>query len=94
MKAKYTATPWKIHIASTTRHGYDIESAMGDLIVYNLQNKANAEFIVRACNAYEELLAVLKGARLAITDPNRGPSGNVGVLDIIDRTIAKAEGSE
>lgn len=53
--------------------------------------EADAKFIVRACNAYDELLAALRQARADILDPNRGPHGTGPAIAKIDAAIAKAE---
>ncbi len=70
MNAERTPGPWE------TRPGSKIETSDGRLIVYSVLAgvtsdtpyghhelaacKANAEFIVRACNAHDELVEVLR----------------------------------
>ena len=62
------------------------------------EQKANAEFIVRACNAHDELLEQLKAvteslnmARLVMTDPQtRALAGEI--VESARATITKVEG--
>ena len=49
---KHTALPWEIR-------GQDIYDADGMYVAIWSGTRANAEFIVRACNCYEELVGAL-----------------------------------
>lgn len=69
---KHTPLPWRTASALVMgQHSRAIVSALkGQVDIYNapLTNEtlANAEFIVRACNAHDELVAALK----ALMNPN------------------------
>ena len=98
MKANHTATPWQVHIATTTRNGYDVESTKGVLIAYNLRDKANAAFIVRAVNAHDELVEALRTTtdfayKLAMKAPDLNPEGDT-ILLRANRALAKADGGK
>ena len=59
--SEHTPTPWEIHEATSTRRGYDVQTAGGEkLIVYDMKSGANAAFIVRAVNAHDELVGTLE----------------------------------
>lgn len=54
--------------------------------------QANAAFIVRACNAHEELLNACKVAEATIVRLERHAPGSAnGTLDVVRAAIAKAE---
>ena len=63
MGAKHTATPWEIDEYGTIKAGKDrlllggisIPCCVGPAMD---ESKANAEFIVRACNAHEDLVRI------------------------------------
>lgn len=69
MKDKHAALPWTVE--QTKGHGFRIQSG-SDIICWEQQEfynpfmedeaKANAEFIVQACNAHYDLLNVAKCA--------------------------------
>ena len=97
---EHTATPWKYDEDSRWPNylmGHEANPSNGWISrVARIEylSKVDAEFIVRACNTHDELVEVLKGARLAITDPNLGPSRNGPALYIIEQAIAKAEAND
>lgn len=110
MDAKHTPTPWHDSGLSDTLPGGFIEARNGkNICLYYAgpetavgdQGKANAAFIVRACNAHEELVAALRGARSDLTWVLSGdkPFGNEpeqralhNIVDSINAALAKAEG--
>lgn len=56
MSDKHTPTPWMLDKGSL-----EIIGAHGETVVYGLNSTpADSEFILRAVNAHEELLAALK----------------------------------
>lgn len=65
---KHTPTPWKygstkgIYLGTDPdqKRRYAIESPSGNSWILQLDDKANAEFIVRAVNAHEDLLEACK----------------------------------
>jgi hypothetical protein len=71
-------------------------------VIANVYGRANAEFIVRACNAHDGLLEALKSlvneatGFLAMADPNAHGQTNLNCLDLrieaARAAIAKAEG--
>ena len=72
---KHTSVPWEAYCMGS--EGYWIKPGLGDLrhkgkrIAYFGQlgweeDKANAEFVVRACNCHYELLGALKGIVLCL----------------------------
>lgn len=83
---QHTPTPWKVH-AEINVFGPDGSSVLGktsnsDPGVID-EVKANAAFIVRAVNAHEELLAMVK-----ILHPDHAPVTRCDACTL----IAKAEG--
>lgn len=69
MEAKHTATPWHTTSSSMGVHTY-VEARIGGGVVQEIAScgptegpegsSGNAEFIVRACNSHESLLAACK----------------------------------
>ena len=56
---------WEIHVAASTRHGYDIQTAGGEtLIAYNLQNLPHAKMMAAAPDLYQALEALASAATL------------------------------
>ena len=61
--SKHTPTPW---VAAKDSYGVpriwsgtnDVASTAGDGSIESVEREANAEFIVRACNSYEDLMEV------------------------------------
>ena len=100
----HTPLPWKVlhpgqpHVAVVTEKW---DSADGTLICYPGRHtgavdgevQANAEFIVRACNAHEELLEALRGEIGVASVPDCTDS-NCGTCSRCrsKAAIAKAEG--
>lgn len=77
--------------------GYDERTGLG---------LADAHFIVRACNAHDELVSAAKAARIHLTTLGGDPRSSVSsdgsidgdemqaaVLDLIDAAIARATGA-
>ena len=75
MKTKHTPTPWKVrHDSDESGDGYMIEDKNGYPIANTMYfasdkdtremhkkwDKENAQFIVTACNAFEDMLEALK----------------------------------
>ncbi len=89
-EATHTPTPWKFESASTsfTNRGSEQLLWNGDgMAIGRAVNPTQATFIVRAVNAHEELLAMLKVALENLDDKSGGSLS----LDIKE-AIAKAEG--
>lgn len=94
-QVKHTETPWNIfrnedgidHIGTGTRKvvAFPWNKFENDDEV-NVEDEANAEFIVRAVNCHEELLAQLISARGFI------PKNQPVVRNNVNAAIAKAEG--
>ena len=54
--------------------------------------KANAAFIIRACNAHDELVAALEGAIAYIGDDSRSERRKIANMSFIESVLAKAKG--
>ena len=98
----HTATPWKVENQSVTgldgimRLNYGIFTGGGNRVALLGHNqKNNAEFIVRACNAHDDLV---KALRLAVTHyigerNSKNVTGESGIAaDFIHQVLAKVEG--
>ena len=85
---KHTATPWKQHKGQWGIHNIE-DSKEGQLLceVQGSDSEANAAFIVKACNAHEDLLRLLK---LSLEDLEDYGTYSVDILEI-KRAIANAE---
>lgn len=73
-----TPLPFEVHEATSTRVGFDIQSAEGAaLIAYNLRLSEDAAYIAHAANAYPKLVEALRAAANHI---NRitNPAANYG----------------
>ena len=89
MSAGHTPTPW--HVAGTSRIRAEM-TPLNDLIadVHWRNRDANAEFIVRAVNAHDDLVAALRGAREWLPPIANRPALKTA-LAAIDAALAKAE---
>jgi hypothetical protein len=56
-----------------------------------VENEANAAFIVRACNAHDELVAALRDAEQWISDMRAGDVLTHGRLAILRATLARVQ---
>jgi hypothetical protein len=95
--AKRTPEPWK----RSERIGYTIRiTARGRGIAFidtpsialDHEDEANAEFIVRACNAHDDLLAALEGALRGIINPCAHPTAQQARIKQARAAIVKARG--
>ena len=76
--SKHTPGPWELHhnIGRKGEIGIVADAApciiavMGNQNAWPAEARANAEFIVRACNAHDELLAALELAMECMPDPD------------------------
>jgi len=94
----HTPTPWKAEenrVFQIKHPTFRIAICTSNSADY-LEEKANAEFIVRACNNHDELLEALKESQIALYDAmhaghlSRSYGGKV--MDKIEQAIAKVEG--
>ena len=85
--SKPTPTPWRVGDAGYTVFGPPNGNPSPETIA-NTANKLNAAFIVRAVNAHEELVSMLKGELLDRGDERRY------TREEIKQAIAKAEGRD
>ena len=94
---KHTATPWKIN------SGGQVVTLDGAIVIANLYQtggnaKANAEFIIQACNAHDELVGALKAAEQHLDYCGWGDTyerecaREQKLPNMIAKAIAKAEG--
>ena len=93
---KHTKGPWFV------RDGIDVY-ASGEYICTTSGNaKANARFIVTACNSHDDLLEACKTAYEIFMSPhasgsftcNCGTCGTCETKKIVEQAITKAEGRE
>ncbi len=94
MDAKHTPTPWRLGGCSGRMVRPDCFYG-GDGFIADVDTTPNADFIVRAVNAHDEMLAALKKAQTFI-EAHSGPTSpleNWGpdVRKTINDAIAKAE---
>lgn len=97
----HTPTPWKMthnkRIGQFTIHGtHWCEKGQSNKIGAPLislddeKDKANAEFIVRACNAYDELVSLLALVERRIADDLPMPSPDSGLHKRMAAVLAQA----
>ena len=101
MEAKHTPIPWLVHRMTSTyqipirsENGTWIGSVDAGRIGGGQEGQANAEYIVRACNAYEDLLAACKSvADLLENMPSKAYISvqNHPCWGLIEAAIANAE---
>jgi len=90
--SNHTPTPWKIAAVKRTRKGEcDVVSMESEYTnIASVYHSENAEFLVRACNTFDEMLEALHVAEILIAkDIIRD---DAGCLKRIRSVIAKAEG--
>jgi hypothetical protein len=85
MTAKHTPWPWQIG-NFTPSNIYTCSD--GPVNVAECRRNADAQFIVRACNAHEDLIAAAR----AICEPDDGYSFDSRKLKNLRAALAKAEG--
>lgn len=96
MTTEHTPTPWKANLTHNEPCVY-AGTGSGRGIAYmqaentphienSAERAANAAFIVRACNAHEDLVAALREAQAALN----GAPNTVGLHTQIDAALAKA----
>jgi hypothetical protein len=90
--SEHTATPWTIGYIGTSIYGNDRNALVCQCNTELVPGmaEANADFILRACNAYAEMLEALKAALPFIVISDRPESGKR--LKLVEAVIAKAEG--
>ena len=115
-ETKHSAVPWRTHIAGSEGvyifpDSPDLRERTKFIAIVNgrdlLTDKDNAEFIVRACNAHEELLAACKAALISLRawnvislppGPQRGQMAELyeksPEIKALVESIAKAEGDD
>lgn len=94
MEAKHAPTPW-VNIGGYITEPVDGET-IGEVIYWSgreNEQKANADFIVRVCNAHYQLVAALDQALGVMEDNCRGTGGNDysdGAIEAARTAIAAA----
>lgn len=103
---KHTQTPWRVTDGTTIKEdsrpisedGVLIASACGysnsGFFPSDEEGLANAEFIVRACNAHDELVAALQRFVAVYGDTFVPNKGEVGPYEQAMAAIANATGSD
>ena len=99
---KHTPTPWRV-CGGYTEDYIAISGAVDDLVINGMAEqpntetaRANAAFIVKACNAYEGLVAENERLRRLLASPCRfptmqGPCGACENCVAIDKETAKPQ---
>ena len=82
---KHTATPWEVY--GNAWYGIKSDNIRIAAIFGLEEEQANAAFIVKACNAHDELLAALKDAAYWL-EPGTSPKVDA------ERVIASMEGGK
>lgn len=68
-QAGHTPGPWVVHVAASTRHGYDIQTEGGDsMIAYNLKSSANAKLMAASPDLLAELQQMTDAYAKAMQD--------------------------
>ena len=92
MKAQHTPVPWKLYsVGNTVSVHYGDGPAGGDDCIVHwtgfdgsnvslAKRKANAKFIVRACNSHDKLLAALESIMALEPSPDM-PDRNQGIAE-------------
>lgn len=112
MKAQHTATPWHRNIKPATKYPVIFagqSTHIAQVVARGLPDEeveANLEFIVRACNAHDEmlktLLLVLAGLRngnikakpiIDLSDMNAESVPMMSLAQVVEATLAKATGA-
>ena len=91
--SEHTELPWKlIYATDSDEHAYIVNNA-GQYIIKNIRIEV-AEYIFRACNSFDDLLAACEEAHTAILDAlhagnlSRAYAGSS--IGVIEAAIAKA----
>jgi hypothetical protein len=85
MEQKHSPLPWRI---SNQGDKFSIKSR-DELFIVSQLGMANAQFIVRACNAHEELLEAMKKVEEMIYDSDNKTARNAA--EILQAVISKVE---
>ena len=94
METKHTDLPWELYdTAGHAAHGQTAiySKANGKDIAIIYEGDINAEFIVRACNSYEDMLEACRRHKKQIIE-NYGNAVWDANWDHMEAAIAKAEG--
>lgn len=89
-EAKHTPTPWRlaksavIEIRGVSQTPVVSWSGFDDSNRTTAEHKANAAFIVRACNAHDDMVAALRRAEQFIVN---AIEANVGPKDVRDHAL-------
>lgn len=83
----HTPTPWQSDNDVIFCNGHFAIAKTIKLGIPEKESKANAAFIVRACNSHEELLEACKSALILIA-----PTDQKALKRKLEQAIAKAEG--
>ena len=99
-KAEHSPTPFKLGGIGdvTDANGIWIASVMGDHDGHkgfptDEEGEANAEFIIRACNAHDDLLEACQSTLRSINDLKPNPTME-GCAMVLEQAIEKATGKE
>jgi len=92
---KHTETPWTLSEPQAV-HGietYEIHwSADGECVAEIVHGKDDAAFIVRACNAHDELVAALEALVRDYEEFDKYPTSDEHPLYAARNALAKAKG--
>lgn len=60
-----TPLPFEVHVATSTRTGFDLQSAGGEaLVAFNLKSEVDTRYIAHAANSYPKLVEALRSLDL------------------------------
>jgi hypothetical protein len=102
-EAQHTPGPWKVFGVRRNQYlavidsipdqdGKVIANCICHVAMTNPDAQANAEFIVRACNAHDDLLEACEQALICIEQDEHTHGRNFGAGNVLRAAIAKAKG--
>jgi hypothetical protein len=93
-QTQHTPGPWRLGDAGATIFGPKNGNPCPEMIA-SVKKRANAEFILRACNSHADLLRLCKQALEMVQDPTSA-ADDLSLLSFetsLEQAIVKAEGS-
>ena len=92
--SNHTPTPWFVGKKGRTGHRvFATQQGTDGVVAAGIENRANADFIVRAANSHDELLGFIRNLR-DLSDAGYGDEVLAEVRgDFCGELLAKAEGT-
>lgn len=100
-KVEHTETPWQVDFGCEIFKASQKSGTCLAITKFNVEEmnpmeieiaKANAKFIVRACNLHYTLVKTLKNTQIYLRDFNFNSEGMADVLNEIESALKLAEG--